>query len=331
MHDTISANMQYRVLLIEEAPYPESYLQMYEEALMQSDSNLLFEKGFADDWTEGQELSTVIMNRYAPHADYHPMDGSRAAFIAKNQVLEGRVLIIRQIEERQDWLDFSVEYARHCPMSGGLIILTYRGSTPLTSARKGVSVFKWNSYISKYDIQLFASNCVADQLGLSDPERHYITQIASRLTGTDPELCEALATRELLDCPLTLCQRLSDDYETAKQWTNKPRLVDSIVWEAQIHVVFPIVERMRKYYIKTYYDRLLAVLPQLDEFEKELCEPEDMELRHMWYYYFKTNGFQSKEEQRTFNMLYKARNSLAHLDALSCDEVLEILRLWEQR
>lgn len=327
LHDTISARMKYRVLLVEETPYLESYFQMYEEALMQSDSSLLIEKGYADEWKEGEDPGAAIMNRYVPQADYHPMDGSRAAYIARNQLLAGRVLIIRQVEERQDWLDFAVEYAKYCPMSGGLIVLTYRGSNPLTSARKGISVYKWNTYISKYDMQLFASNCVADQPGLSDAERQYITQIASRLTGTDPELCEALSNRELMVCPLELCRRLSDVYDTAKQWIEDPQLVDSVVWEAQIHVVFPIIERMRKLYIKTYYGSFLTVLPQMDEFGKELDIPEAMELRHMWYYYFKMNGFRSKDDQHTFNLLYKARNSLAHLDVLSYDDVLEILKL----
>ncbi|WP_322907451.1 hypothetical protein [Paenibacillus campi] len=327
LHNTIAAHTSHRVLLVEEPPYTESYFQMYEEALMQSDSSLLVEKSFANDWITQHEMSAAVIERYAPHVDYHPMDSSEAMFIAKNKLLTGRVLIIRQIEKKKDWLDFAVEYARHSPLSGGLIILTYRGDVPLNSTRKGIAIFKWKEYISTYDMQLFASNCVANQSTLSDAERHYITQIASRLTGDDPEFCEALATRELFVYPHALCQRLSASNETAQKWVEAPDLLDSIIWEAQIQVVFPIIERMRKKYIDIYYNNLIAILPQIDEFSKKINEPKDMELRHMHYYFFKTQGFRNKEDQQTFDLLYRARNRLAHLDRLSYEDVLSILKL----
>jgi hypothetical protein len=106
-----------------------------------------------------------------------------------------------------------------------------------------------------------------------------------------------------------------------------PSFIDLTIWEAQAQIIFPIVERSRRRFIEQYGDELQSVLPQLDDFNKELIYPKDMELRHMWYYYFKSAGFRNKDDDRVFKLLYNARNDLAHLELLDSTLLLEILSL----
>ena len=94
--------------------------------------------------------------------------------------------------------------------------------------------------------------------------------------------------------------------------------------------MFPIIERIRRRFIEQYIDELRSILPQRDEFGKDLLTPEDMELRHMWHYYFRVSGFCSLEDGHVFKMIYDARNKLAHLTPLAHSTVISIFALEEK-
>lgn len=327
MRDSLEAAAQFRVLLLEEPPYTEHYLRTLQEQLRHWDSSLLFDIGFARDWLTGHDIEEALLNRYAPQADYHPMDGSRSEFIARNHLLAGRVLVVRRIEEYPAWLDVAVRYAKHSAAQNGMILITYTGTAPLKSARKGITDLQWRNLISSYDMQMFASSCIAGA-DIPSAARNYITQIASRLSRADPELCEQLAVKEIIreDAP-TLLTRLS-----AIRHGSDPRAPDlqeiaTILWEAQVQIFFPIIERTRRLFIEAYYDEFLEILPVKDEFLKELNTPEDMELRHMWYYRFKERGFRTQEDRRVFNLVYNCRNVLAHLKLLDSEVLQDILAI----
>lgn len=334
LNDSLSATSKHRVLLLEEGHYMEYYFHIMQEKLRQLDSSVQMEMGMADEWAGDHDVGENLMNLYTPQVEYHPMDGPRAEFIAKNNLLSGRVLIIRQIERRPDWLNFAIDYAKHSQLGNGLLILTYCGPCPLANARKGIATLKWDSYISVYDMQLFASYCIAELSGLSLAERNYITQIASRMAGADPELCGVLSTEVLVS------EAFATDSLSLFKWLEGNGKVDgkmslafveSVLWEAQIQTVFPVIEQARRRFIESYNEEMLNVLPQRDEFGNELKYPKDMELRHMWYYCFKNDGFHSLEDERAFRLVYEARNNLAHLRLLHRHMLLDIFALEKSR
>ncbi|MDH6348959.1 MULTISPECIES: hypothetical protein [Brevibacillus] len=327
LQDTVAATSNYRVIVLEEPPYKEDFFHLLKERLLQCDSSLQIGQIRADEWAQDMDVGEALMNDYAHQVEYHPMDGTRSEYIAKNDLLSGRVLMVREMNCRTKWIDFAIEYAKFSSQRNGLLVLTYSVTSPLPTARKGMKLLQWSDYVAHYDMQLFASYCIAERPGLTVGLRNYITQIASRMAGTDPELCSKLTVEGVVNNAFELLRELASDYETARDLVDNPEKVSSIIWEAQIHVVFPIIEEMRRYFIKRYSDELQGELPQRDNFEKLLELPQDMELRHMWYYYFKTNGFHNSNDERSFRLLYEARNQLAHLDLLNSKMIVDILSL----
>ncbi|MFC4306226.1 hypothetical protein [Cohnella boryungensis] len=327
VNDTLTAATGHRALLLEEIPFMSYYLRLIQEKLLQWDSSLQFEVSEADQWIGGDDIGEMLMNQYAPSNEYHPLDGPRAGYIAKHNLIQGRVLIVRRIERRSEWLPLAIEYARNSGTQNGLLVLTFTGSCPLATARKGLAMPQWNTYITNYDMQLFASYCISGKANLQLSLRHYITQIASRMAGKDPELCSVLAVEELAYSPVTVLRKHAGTYEIAARLADDLKAVESVLWEAQIQTVYPIVEQMRRRFIEEYTTELRNVLPQRDEFGKYLLTPEDMELRHMWYYFFKVSGFSNSADGHTFKMIYDARNNLAHLVPLDNATVISILAL----
>lgn len=329
MQDAIDSLADCRVLLLEETPYMDAFLQIMQERLRIYDSSLHIETSFAREW-ECEEIGQTLLRKYAPAAGYHPMDGSKMMFVAKQDLLLHRVLIIRCADRGNRWLDEVVEYARHATPRNGIVILTYIGNCPLEQKRRGVAIPKFKSFVTPYDMQLFANCCLSKLSGLSLHLRQYIAHVAARLSGTNSELCHALAEESLASDPHGLLEQMVSVYPEAGALVADKKTVNSVIWEAQIQIAFPIIEKERRRWIEQYYSQLAALLPQKDEFNKSIDKPEDMELRHLRYYFFVpyANTIPLADRQN-FRLFYDSRNDLAHLEPLESEVLLQILNYRE--
>ena len=328
LNDVVGAAFKHRVILVEQAPYFGEFAALVREHLRQWDSGLL-----VDDADGGCDPGDWIISRYAREAEYHPLDGTKAAFAAERKLLAGRVVMVHDVQHFPQWVPFAVEYARHSPSENGLMMLTYRGGSPLSAPRKGVAVFQWSDYFTPYDMQWFAAYCLSEREESCAAVRDYRIQFISRLAGGDPALCAELSLGPMRGDPLARLNELAAEHSDAARLSRDRKRLDFLLWEAQLQVVFPLVERLRRRFIDAYRRELEGVLPKRDDFGVELKEPEDMEIRHLWYYYFAGSGegrmFHSREDEQAFRKLYFARNQLAHLKPLDHAAVMELLPLDE--
>lgn len=334
LHDAVESAYRHRVVLVEEPPYPEEFAYLVQERLRRWDSSLLIETVQDGGITDAGEW---LIQRCGRHADYHPLDGSRAEVIAKRNWLAGRVYFISDVQEHAAWLTFAVEYARHSTPDNGLIVLFYRGDCPLSGPRKGVAVLRRGDYFTAYDMQWFAAYCISEHEERSEAVRDYRTQVLARIAGGDPQLCAEMAAGDIRGNPLDQAEALTALYPGLRELTADRKRLDIVLWEAQLQIAFPLLERLRRRFIDAYRDEFQSVLPQRDDFGVELNEPEDMEVRHMWFYYFKGGDqeagdgakgrFHAEEDSRVFRLLYYARNHLAHLKPLDHDTVMKLLLL----
>ncbi|WP_150269064.1 hypothetical protein [Paenibacillus tepidiphilus] len=328
LQDTLEAVSNGGVTVLEETAYMGQFLSMLKDKLLYKNSKLQIINYNADDFLNSENIEEYLLFKFAPDYNYHPIEGPPTRIIAKNNLLDGRVLIIRHIEKDKRWMDVAMEFAKYCSFQSGSIVFTLKGGTPQLKKQKKIEVLELKNYITTYDMQLFASYCISNLSNLSSPMKNYITQIASTLAGNNPELCKELAVEELAVDVFGLLNRLSQCSPNSALIPENKSNVDHILWEAQIQTVFPIIEQERRRIIESYYQELLNILPVTDEFGRKIEIPEDMELRHIHYYYFKNAGsFKSKEDNDTFKLIYNSRNDLAHLNLLNGTVIKNIFSL----
>jgi hypothetical protein len=328
LQDTIEAVSNCGVTLLEETTYMDQFFSLLKDKLLSKNSKLQIITYNADDFLHLDNIEEILLLKYAPDHNYHPMEGPIIRTIAKNNLLNGRVLIIRQIEKDARWVNIATEFAKYCSFHGGSILFTFTEGDPPLNNKKKISVLELKKYITTYDMQLFASYCISNRSNLSFMMKNYITQIASSLAENNPRFCKELAVEELTDDVFGLLSRLAQNIPDAALFLERKKYVELILWEAQIQTVFPIIEQERRKIIESYYHELLGILPVTDEFGKKLELPEDMELRHIRYYYLKINGsFRSNEDSNTFKLIYNSRNDLAHLNLLSGQDIKSIFEL----
>ncbi|OMF45532.1 hypothetical protein BK136_09285 [Paenibacillus amylolyticus] len=327
LHDTIEAVSDGGVTILKETAYMEQFFIQLKDKLLHKNSSLQIDIYDAVDYKMSENLEDTLIEKYAADYDHHPMYGSLTKAMASKNLLNEKIIIIRNIEEDQRWIEIGTEFAKYCSFNSGAILLTYGDKKSLMKSNKQISVFDFKDYITIYDMQLFASYCLAEQTDLSVMMKNYITQIVSRLSVDNPIICKKLAVGQIGEDAIGLLNNIAKYDPEIRTMLNSIKNVEYILWEAQIQTVFPIIEQERRRIIEFYYNELVTILPVTDEFGKKIKRPEDMELRHIRFYYLKTKEGLSKKDSDIFQLIYASRNDLAHLKILDGQELQIIFSL----
>ncbi|WP_145408428.1 hypothetical protein [Paenibacillus xylanexedens] len=327
LQDALEAILEGGTTFINETAYMEHFFMQINDKLLHKNSSLQIDIYDASEFIIYENIEDTLIHKYVAEYNHHPMDGSLIKAIAEKNLLSGRILIIRNIEEDERWINLGIEFSKYCSFNSGAILFTYNDKKPLLKSHRQVSVFDLVDYITIYDMQLFASYCIADQSSLSFMMKNYITQIISRVSGNDPEICKELALMQIGENALGILNHFAENNSKIRKMLKSVKNIEDILWEAQIQTVFPIIEQERKRIIESYYDELVNLLPVTDEFGKKIYFPQDMELRHIRYYYLKATGGLSKEDDEIFQLIYSSRNDLAHLKILEGQVLQRIFAL----
>jgi hypothetical protein len=196
---------------------------------------------------------------------------------------------------------------------------------------------------------LFGAACVRErETGL---ETDLVTALVSVLGGWDPNLCERLAERELVE--LIRPAGLLREYAAERGWVlsswdpsdvswskgmwqtyrgsqmphtcfaaflDGSRSIDNLIWRAEIGVLMPHIEEKRRQLIETYRSHLKMPFQTLFGTIDNIY---DLEIGHVEYLLSRSSAL-SKLPLRFVSLLKNARHMLAHLSPVEPDLLLEI-------
>lgn len=320
----VEAEIKHCIAVDMEVP-DEVFLQMIKERLANRlGSSVIFD--ILQDCPAGNEdeLADYLGSRYQPGWIPSPVDPCGS--LAEKKVLRQRVVFLPVKDGDAPWISVAADhFTRKAGGESGLLVLF--GSHPdMYFKSTAVSILKQETFISAYDVQYFALQCLKSR-GYGDLQRQYIGGLASRIAGTDGLLCEAIVGRGLYEDPEKCCRQNAGDFPALQNLTKHPDRLRSLVWETQITTFLPIFERIRRYLVDTYRADLerIAATHIVDEFGHEIITPEDMELRHIQHYYVKNGGMGSADLD-LFRLAYNARNDLSHMQCLPASRMDEIFQ-----
>ena len=110
---------------------------------------------------------------------------------------------------------------------------------------------------------------------------------------------------------------ISADYDTES--------VENRIWEAQIKLLFPIVERYRTHFVKKYRKHIEKALPIETVFGDLIDDPLDVELGALSRLVNEKKVPLTPKEDNQLDAFKKIRNNLAHLRTLDYDQVMWVL------
>ena len=261
---------------------------------------------------------------------------SYAQFLGKCQetVLNDRYVWVSDIPDETvtKWLDFVSEYQKNVQdKTPGIFILEVHNDAMNRKSKKGIRSLGFEQNIGAYDKYAFCA-LASSETNCKEFLRPYLAEAVASVCGDDVELCAVCVAKgmEFLNAPYETIQKVTEDLVRSDGerycFSKSQEEVDTLLWEAQLKYVFPLVENYRRYFVKKYYDFIKAVLPINNGYGDQVMVPEEAELGNLMYLVERGGIPVSAEESMELKRYRKARNELAHMNLLSNEELCVILK-----
>lgn len=269
-------------------------------------------------------------------AHYRPGIGY-SEFLAKSDdiVLNDYILWIcgADREQVEKWYSFIEDYNKVLGRGrqGCTFILETRFDQSIKE-KKGIRKINYKKEIVHYDHYLFHMLAVST---LREPEvfKQYLAEVVSSMLPDDIELASLCIAsgRAFLNEPVEVIRKIADsdvrrDGKKFVLETTEKRMKEGL-WEAQIKVIFPLIEKHRNAIIKKYKSEIENLLPVSTAYGEVIEEVNEVELGIISYLAASGKIRLSYEDGEKVLKLKNARNALAHLDTLAQPEVDAIFDL----
>lgn len=318
-HDSILINLPERT------PWKQTFYDRVEGILRQGDSN--YNLTFQD--CPAGEAGEFLLEKYCKEdkRNSYRYGMSYAEFLAKSDdiVLNSRYVWVKNVtdEKLNEWVDFILEYNKNLRKnaSSAVFILETQTETTMAKKLKGIKHLSFDDSISFYDKYSF---CImaSTEIDIKTTIRPYVAEIVSSVCRDDIELCATCMQhwKDFVNEPYeTLMQIVqSEEHGNATNFAAdySPELVDARTWEAQIKLLFPIVERYRTRTVKKYCQYIEKALPIETAYGEIINDPLGVELGTFSRLVKEKSISLSSKENAQLDSFKKVRNYLAHMKTL---------------
>ena len=296
------------------------------------DSNRILKKILDSEKQPGE----IIMNEFCKknkRDKYRPGIGYPYFLASQGDiVLYDRFVWITGVSQnRYDlWIDFICSYSKELKKNNqiGAVFIIEVSNLNKKNLKKEFQLISFNKWISPFDRYIFnmlASSSIDESLMM----KQYLSELVSEIVGNDIELAasciENKKYRSFLENPHE-CLQIISEAEFRSNGT-KPKCllsqyeIERQVWNAQIKVIFPIIEEYRRSFIDKYSDQINVCLPMKNNFGEEYKEPIDVEIGSLSFLVSKKRIEISEIDSDKLILFKEARNHLAHLIKLGHEEV----------
>jgi len=320
-------------------PYPNTFEEVIKRQLMYNFPNMeLVKIDLAQE--DITEVGMYMLKKYCKEAKRVRYRGGKsiAAFLAESKdiVFHSRYFWVKNIldDKISEWLDFINDYNKNLAdgLSPAFFILETHNEDILKQTKGAVVGISFDAAISDYDKYAFCTSIAAEnscKLSIRD----YLGQLVASVTGEDVELCaECVAkSKEFLEDPIGTIEDIVATRTRSNgmdfDFTLEKEKMEEKVWTAQIRTVFPVVERARIKFIKTYFAQLNdVVLRKSIRVGSEIAEtPYDLELGTMIYLAGQNMLSMPRADYEKLDMYRNARNDMAHQTVMDFNRVDRIL------
>ena len=261
---------------------------------------------------------------------------SYAAFLAEQEAitLNSAIVWVENLDANSlaNWISFIHEYNKKLPAKrqGGIFLLETRGVDPVASSKK-IRCLSFSAEISPYDKYTFCTLISASAI-VDNKMKPYLAELVSTVCADDVELCAhciAGGTEFAKDPAVYLTAASEAQYRSDGTKYRMELTEDELryrIWESQLRMIFPMIERYRMQFIDDHRSDIEKELPITNDFGEVMSVPEDVEIG-LLYTLTKNGAIQMKDnaEFPKLRVFKQARNDLAHLTPLTYETVVEIL------
>jgi hypothetical protein len=265
-----------------------------------------------------------LMNNYCSEKDkvdyWFSISYEEFLSAKKNITLNHRYVFLTGINQTnaESWVKSVSDYLGFCNerQEHGEFILMVKHSN--IKAVKNMQVFNYTDYVTDYDCLLLCLNIISS-MKCSSGMKTYISEVASNIAGSDIEAAGYMAAEgiELVKEPLKTAQMVSGIQNLTED------MVTSAIWLAQIKMLFPKLEQLRKSLIQKHLNQIRSHLPYVGSDGERIDEPNALEIGELFSMCHR-HKILGNEEFSMLSKMRSARNNLAHWKIMSYSDIIDL-------
>lgn len=212
---------------------------------------------------------------------------------------------------------FVSDYLKQAKRKAVFILETeYEGKKP---SKAMIASLEWQNQVTHSDLYLFAMNSISG-IRMNETMKQYASELAAALCGKDPELCMSLLknVRSLIRTPEETVCRIASEYPDCFQDKDA---IAKIVWEMQIKIFYPFIEKKRMDLVEQYASQIRAFLPLRNSIGESINDPELVEIGAIKFMKDMSKIQMQQSDAIRTDELWKMRNALSHLKTISYDDI----------
>ena len=194
------------------------------------------------------------------------------------------------------------------------------------SDKKIIKVVSFNDSIEHYDNVLF-NMLAASSVPGNETYKRYLAEVTSLLFPNDVEFsakCISKGKSFLTNLTASINTISESDIRSNGlpfTFDLTPEELNERLWEAQIKILFPVIERYRNHIVNKYKEEIEAALPITTGYGDTITEAADVELGPITSLVASGKINMSNEDYTKVDKFKDARNSLAHFSVLPQQKV----------
>ena len=265
-------------------------------------------------------------------AKYRPSVGTEMflANYAENTVLIDNYIMITDCtsEQAQQWNDFISRYnaaqEKFPDRESCCFILENKEENNISLSVPNIS---WTKYYHSYDIHMLCL-MIASEINTNSLIKSYISELAVLLCDKDVEFAAELSKNGLnlmKKTTITIKRIVDDSWRSDGLNFVTPDSVHRKIWEAQLKIFFPVLEKFRSDFIEKYADAFPANICLETVYGETITDIHDLELGALIYLCSNGSLYISSDDHKKLAFFRTCRNKLAHMSTLTSDEIQQII------
>ena len=352
----LSSNSNVVLVVPADLPWRHSMRSAIEEQFrneLGSSNTIITQIDAADDCPADVDPGRFLLQRFAKDdigRNYRERSGATLqTYMIQNKVLWNSIIWIKGLDKEQTkkWLKFCQGYKGKSIEDGLFVLETHTQLAP--PEVKSLKKIDFEECVREYDLQLFNSFILDAQGSSRDHWKKYISTLAASLCQTDAEVSEQYIqeTDFFNEEPLTGIGRIAEYPEFARRgedpdsthvlslWrSGNLEELNKRVWEAQLQVLFPMIEKHRMKIIQELEESIKVCLETHDvlQFGQRISEPFDAEFGALEFMMAKHDEYgmrwlsvPDETVRNRIHLLRACRNNLAHSDCCTVEQVKELM------
>lgn len=284
-----------------------------------------------------QNIGKFMLAKYCKwekQMQYRP-SRTYARFLAESDdiVLNDRYVWVKNIPVSvySEWVTFVEDYNQNLSQNHGhaVFILEFQEDDIKHISTKGILNLSYSREVTALDAYIFCFLLISETR-YEDSLKPYLAELVFRVCGTDVELCaRCLSNSErFLRRPFSTFKKIVQESvrSNGRPFGQMPdeEVINKRIWEAQIKIIFPLIEQYREDLVKKFYSDIQAHLPVENGNGEMIDEASELEIGTLWYM-AANYKFMSTQEYERLGHFRQARNDLAHLRILEAETVKTLL------